>query len=218
MRIAGRSRDAATLYLDSVRTWASLGDDRGLPRPIAAERKLEFARGMWYLGSSDKAVDLALEATELAPEVGTTTVDTVAFLLEVGKPGDAIDATHRGLGSPELGELDKVYICLWVLADARRRGEPRDRQAWEYLANRHGDLWYELLAEAASGRLDWSALAAAATTGPRQAELAFYGASLGLDPDARDPASTRKLLVRSVDAHLVMDAEYDLARQYLMTP
>jgi hypothetical protein len=218
MRIAGRSRDASALYLDSVRTWASLGDDRILPRPIAAERKLEFARGMWYLGSSDKAVDLALEATELAPELGTTTVDTVAFLLEVGKPAEALDAAHRGLGSPELGELDKIYICLWVLADERRRGEPHDAQAWELLASRHGDLWYERLAEAATGRLDWSALVAAATTAPRQAELAFYGASLGLDPAARDPASARKLLVRAVDAHLVMDAEYDLARQYLMTP
>ena len=218
MRLAGRSRDATALYLDSVRTWASLGDDRGLPRPIAAERKLEFARGMWYLGSSDKAVDLALEATELAPESGTTTVDTVAFLLEVGRAPDAADAAHRGLASPELGELDKVYISLWVLADARRRGDARDRLCWDYLASRHGDLWYELLAEAASGRLDWTALTAAATTAPRRAELAFYGAALALDPTARDPAAARKLLERAVDAHLVMDAEYDLARQYLMMP
>ncbi|HEX4450889.1 MAG TPA: hypothetical protein VH143_08475 [Kofleriaceae bacterium] len=218
MRTAGRSRDAAALYLDSVRTWAQLGDDRGLPRPIAAERKLEFARGMWYLGSSDKAVDLALEATELAPEVGTTTVDTVAFLLEVGKPEDAIDAAHRGIGSPELGELDKVYVSLWVLADEHRRGEPHDRQAWEFLASRHGDLWYELLAEAATGRLEWPALSAAATTAPRQAELAFYGASLQLDPGARDPAMARRLLERSVSGHLLLDAEYDLARQYLTMP
>ncbi|HEY1548476.1 MAG TPA: hypothetical protein VGG28_11675 [Kofleriaceae bacterium] len=218
MRTAGHSRDAAALYLDSVRTWAQLGDDRSLPRPIAAERKLEFARGMWYLGSSDKAVDLALEATELAPEVGTTTVDTVAFLLEVGKPDDAIDAAHRGIGSPELGELDKVYVSLWVLADEHRRGEAHDRQAWDFLASRHGDLWYELLAEAATGHLEWSALSAAATTAPRQAELAFYGASLQLDPTARDPVVAKKLLERSVAGHLLLDAEYDLARQYLTMP
>ena len=218
MRIAGHSRDATALYLDSVKTWASLGDDRSLPRSIAAERKLEFARGMWYLGSSDKAVDLALEATELAPDAGTTTVDTVAFLLEVGRGADAVDAAHRGLASPDLGELDKVYISLWVLADAHRRGDPRDQLCWEYLASRHGELWYERLAEAASGHLDWTQLTAAATTAPRRAELAFYGASLGLDPEARDPAMARKLLERAVDAHLVMDAEYDLARQYLMTP
>ena len=170
------------------------------------------------LGSSDKAVDLALEATELAPEVGTTTVDTVAFLLEVGKPEDAIDAAHRGIGSPELGELDKVYVSLWVLADEHRRGEAPDRQCFEFLASRHGDLWYELLAEAATGHLEWSALAAAATTAPRQAELAFYGASLQLDPSSRDPAVVRKLLERSVAGHLLLDAEYDLARQYLTMP
>ena len=218
MRLAGRSRDAAALYIDSLRAWTTLGDDRGLPRSVAAERKLDVARGMWYLGNSDRAVDLALEATETAPEAGTTTIDAVAFLLEVGKPVDALDAVHRGLDAPELGELDKIYICLWALADARRRGDAKDRQAWDYLASRHGDLWYELLAEAASGRLAWSTLAAAATTEPRQAELAFYGVTLGLDPAVRDPASARKALERAVDAHLVMDAEYDLARQYLLTP
>jgi tetratricopeptide (TPR) repeat protein len=218
MRTAGKSRDAAALYLDALRTWTSFGEDKNLPRTIAAERKLEFARGMWYLGNSDRAVDLVLEAIDIAPEASSLCSDAVAFLLEVGKPGDALDALHRGLGAPQLGELDKVYMCLWVLADARRRGEPHDRQAYEYLASRHGDLWYELLAEAATGRLDVAALRAAANTGPRQAELAFYGVVLGLDPATSDPATRRKQLERVVGARLVMDAEYDLARQYLATP
>ena len=69
------------------------------------------------------------------------------------------------------------------------RGEPRDRLAIEYLDEpRTATLWYELLAEAATGRLDLAALRAAATTGPRQAELAFYGVVLGLDPAAQTPA------------------------------
>jgi hypothetical protein len=115
-----------------------------------------------------------------------------------------------------LGELDKVYMSLWVLADARRRGEPRDRQAYEYLASRHGDLWYEKLAETATGRLDFKELRAAANTGPRQTELAFYGVVLGLEPVSA--ADRRQKLAQVVDAGLVMDAEYDLARQYLSTP
>jgi hypothetical protein len=41
---------------------------------------------------------------------------------------------------------------------------------------------------------------------------------LGLDPEAATPAGARKLLSEVVDAKLVMDAEYDLARQYLAHP
>jgi hypothetical protein len=106
-------------------------------------------------------------------------------------------------------------MALWIVAEAQRAGEPRDRLATEYLTSRKGDLWYELLAEAATGRADLAKLRGAATTGPRKAELAFYSAVLALDPGAATPATTRKLLEQMVAAHLVMDAEYDLARRYL---
>ncbi|MEO8550405.1 MAG: hypothetical protein ABI678_10540 [Kofleriaceae bacterium] len=214
MRAAGKTREASALYLDALRIWTTFGEDKNLPRAIAAERKLEFARGMWFLGNADRAVDLALEALEVAPDAPSLCTDAVAFLLQVGKPIDALDAVHRGLSAPGLGELDKVYICLWAVADARRRGEDPDRQAIEYLKSRRGDLWYELLAEAATNRLDLAKLRAAANTSPRQAELAFYTGVLGLDP----AADRKKLLAKVVDAQLVMDAEYDLARQYLAAP
>jgi tetratricopeptide (TPR) repeat protein len=218
MRAAGKTRDANALYLDALRVWTTLGEDKNLPRTIAAERKLEFAHGMWYLGNTDRAVDLILEATDVAPDAPSICTEAVAFLLEVGKPIDALDAVHRGLSAPNLGELDKVYICLWVLADARRRGDEPDRQALDYLKSRHGDLWYELLAEAATNRLELPALRAAANTSPRQAELAFYGVVLGIDPATKDPAIKKQTLERVVGAQLVMDAEYDLARQYLSAP
>jgi tetratricopeptide (TPR) repeat protein len=218
MRAAGKSREASALYLDALRLWTTFGEDKNLPRQIAAERKLEFARGMWYLGNSDRSVDLLLEATDIAPEAPSVCSEAVAFLLEVGKPADALDAVHRGLSAATLGELDKVYMSLWVLGDARRRGEEPDRQVVEYLASRHGELWYELLAEAATHRLDLAALRTAANTGPRRAELAFYTVTLGLDPAAKDPAAAKQLLTEVVDAQLVMDAEYDLARQYLSAP
>lgn len=218
MRAAGKTREASALYLDALRLWTTFGEDKNLPRQIAAERKLEFARGMWYLGNSDRAVDLVLEATDIAPDGPSVCSEAVAFLLEVGKPADALDALHRGLSSSTLGELDKVYMSLWVLGDARRRGEPPDRQVVEYLQARHGDLWYEQLAEAATHRLDLAALKAAATTAPRHAELAFYTVTLGLDPTIHDRAAEQKLLQETVDAQLVMDAEYDLARQYLASP
>jgi len=218
MRAAGKTREASALYLDALRLWTTFGEDKNLPRQIAAERKLEFAHGMWYLGNSDRAVDLVLEATDIAPEAPSVCSEAVAFLLEVGKPIDAVDALHRGLSASTLGELDKVYMSLWVIGDERRRGETPDREAMEYLKSRHGELWYERLAEAATQRLDLAALHAAATTGPRRAELAFYSVTLGLDPAAKDRAGQQHLLRETVAAQLVMDAEYDLARQYLSAP
>lgn len=216
-RADNRPRDAATLYLTAMHEWSELLKSPSPPRTLVAEGQLEAGRGLWFLGHSDRAVDLVLSATEEDPDSAQTFASAVAFLLEVGRPGDADDALHRAL-SADISELYKVYMCLWVVADERRRGEPHDRQATEYLAGRHGDLWYEQLAEAATGRLDFAQLRAAATTGPRQAELAFYGVVLGLDPEAATPARARQLLIEVVEAGLVMDAEYDLARQYLATP
>ena len=202
--------------LRGLRAWA--GTDRLaalpelLPRPIVAERLLAVGRALWWLGDPDKAVDSVMQAVEADPKSVGIGPTAVAFLLEVGRPGEATDAFHRVLGEAEIGELYKVYMALWLEGDAHRRGAAPDRIAHEYLASRHGDVWYELLAEAATGRLDYAQLAAAATTGPRKGELAFYTATLALAPG--DP---KKLLAQVVDAHLVMDAEYDLARVYLST-
>ncbi|MDB4958044.1 MAG: hypothetical protein JWO36_5613 [Myxococcales bacterium] len=218
MRGLGKPREAAALYLDGMRSWSLLGEDKGLSRAIAGERKLDAGRLLWFLGDPDKSIDLVLKAVEVDPDTAATTSTAVAFLIEVGRYTDAVEALHRGLGSSEISELYKVYMSLWIAAEGRRRGEPRDRLAMEYLSSRHGDLWYEKLAEAATGRLDYAALRAAATTGPRRAELAFYGAVLGLDPEAATAVGARKLLEQVVAASVVMDAEYDLARMYLARP
>ena len=214
-REARRPREAAALYLDSIRLWSSLGKNDELPRNIVAERELEIARGFHDLGDSDKAVDLALDAIDSEPDSPQVARAAVAFLLEIGRAGDAEDALHRALGTAELAELDKVYMCLWSLGDARHRGAAPDRLAMDYLAGRTGDLWYDQLAEAATGRRDFASLRAAATTASRQAELAFYGTVLGLDPAAATPAAAREKLEDVVRAGMVLDAEYDLARRYL---
>jgi tetratricopeptide (TPR) repeat protein len=216
-RAGGRNHDAAQLYLDALRAWAQLGDDKHLPRTIAAERKLEFGRVEWYLGNTADAVELVQQAVDTDPDSASTCSTAVAFLLEIGRTTEALDTLHRTLGSSEIGELQKVYAALWIVGDARWRGEKPDRLATEYLATRHGDLWYEQLAEAATGRLDLPHLGAGAQTAARRAELAFYTAVLGLDTTASRP-SRRSELRAVLDAGLVMDAEYDLARRYLATP
>jgi hypothetical protein len=216
MRSAGRQREAMSLYLDSLRAWNELGDDRALARPIAGERKLEAGRVFWYLGGNpEEAIDLVLRGIEVDPDSPQTSASAVAFLIQVGRFTDALDAYHRALGSAAISEFYKVYMSLWIVAEARRRGQPADGFAVDYLGSRHGTLWYEQLAQAATNRLDFAALRAAAQTGPQQAELAFYGAALGLDPEAATAAGAKRLYERVVAAGLVMDAEYDLARMYL---
>lgn len=217
-RTAGRSRDASALYLESMRNWGSLGKDDELPPQVQAERKLEFARALWYVGESGKAVNLVFDGIDADPENAANYATATAFLLQVGSYAEALDIVHRALTQTDVSEYYKVYMCLWVVADARRRGVERDRQASEFLASRQGDLWYELLAKAATRRADLAQLRAAATTGPRKAELAFYSVALGLDPEAATPTGAKKLLAEVVSAQLVMDAEYDLARQYLARP
>ncbi|MDQ3336097.1 MAG: hypothetical protein M4D80_13090 [Myxococcota bacterium] len=218
LRRAGKPREAATRYLDALRTWASLGEDKDLPSAIVAERRLEFARAMWWLGDSGRAVEFAMGAIEVNAESPATVAGAVAFLIEAGRYRDALDAFHRGVGEQNVGELYKVYMSLWVIAEGRRLGEPRDQIAVDYLTSRRGDLWYEQLAKAATNRLSFEELRAAATTGPRKGELAFYGAVLGLDPEAVTPAGRKKLLQQAIDAKVIFDAEYDLARRYLVAP
>jgi tetratricopeptide (TPR) repeat protein len=215
LRRGGNVRAANRRYLDALRAWASLGDNRELPRSIAAERELDMSRAMWWLGDPGKAVELAMRALEHDPDSEKLATSAVAFLIQAGRYRDALDAFHRSLGEPAISEYHKIYMSLWVLGDAVQRGEPRDRLAGEYLATRKGEMWCEKLAQLAAGKVMIAELRRLATTGPRRAELAFYGAVLGLDPAAATPAGRHKLLEEVLAAHLVLDAEYDLARLYL---
>jgi hypothetical protein len=215
LRRAGKARPAAERYLDSLKNWASLGEPKDLPRSVAAERELDMSRALWWLGDPGKAVDLALTALDHDPDSEQLATTAVAFLLEAGRYRDALDAFHRSLGEAAISEYHKTYMSLWILGEAARAGEPRDRIAAEYLESRRGNAWYEKLAQLAAGKLAFGEVRALATTGPRRAELAFYGAVLGFDPAAGTPAGRHKLLEDVVSARLVLDAEYDLARLYL---
>lgn len=214
-RTAGDAARARAHYLDAMRAWASLGDDKDLPQAaLVAERHLDSGRILWWLGEQARGVGELLQAVDLAPAGPSIAASAVVFLLQAGRERDAIDAYYRGLGS-DLDDGQKIYMSLWLAVDARRRAAPVDRLAADYLATRHGDTWPELLARAATHRLPYPALRAAATTGPRRAELAFYGALLGLAPEAATPAGVRALLGQVVAAQVVLDAEYELARRAL---
>ncbi|MGN6109659.1 MAG: hypothetical protein ACTHU0_31420 [Kofleriaceae bacterium] len=217
-RRAGHAKQASASYLDALRTWASLGEPEDLPRGVVAERMLDTGRAMWWLGEAPRALELLARAVDHDPGAPAIAAAAVAFLIEAGRYREALDAYHRALGTPGASELYKVYMSLWIAAEARRLGEPRDRLASEYLASQRGEAWHELLARAASGELPFEALRAAANTGPRRGELAFYGAALGLDPAAATPEGHRRLLEQAIDARVVLDAEYDFARMQLAAP
>lgn len=218
LRRSGKDKPAAEQYLASLRTWALVGDSKDLPPAIVAERELDMSRSMWWLGDPDKAVDLAMAALAHDPESEELATNTVAFLIEAGRYRDALDAFHTSLGEPAISEYHKIYMSLWILGEALRTGEPSDRLASDYLASRTGDVWYEKLAQLAAGKLALAELRPLATTGPRRAELAFYSATLGVDPAAATPAGKHKLLEQVIAAHVVLDAEYDLAQVYLARP
>jgi tetratricopeptide (TPR) repeat protein len=218
LRRAGRAKPATERYLAALRTWALLGNDQDLPPAIVAERELDMSRMMWWLGDPGKAVELAMAALDHDPESEELASNAVAFLLETGRYRDALDAYHTSLGEPAISAYHKTYMSLWILGEATRTGAARDRLASDYLASRTGDVWYEQLAQLAAGKLAVADVRRLATTGPRRAELAFYGAVLGFDPAAATPAGRHKLLEQVVAAHLVFDAEYALARIYLQQP
>jgi hypothetical protein len=218
LRRSGQAQPATERYLASIRTWDSLGNDKDLPRGIAAERELDKGRTTWWLGDAGTAVDLTMHALDHDPDSEELATTAVAFLIEAGRYRDALDAFHRSLGELAISDYHKTYMSLWILGEAGRAGEPRDRLAVDYLAHRRGDAWYEQLAQLAAGTRTFAEVAPLATTGPRRAELAFYGALLGFAPEAATPAGRHKLFEQVVAAHLVLDAEYDLARRYLQQP
>lgn len=212
----GRHKDAAAHYLEGLRAWASLGDDDDLPLSIAAERKLEMGRAMLRLGDPAGATKLVSRAIDLVPS-SKKTPSAVALLIEADHFRDAIDAFHEALVG-DLPDADKITLALWIAGEARRRAEEPDRAAIEYLTSRNGTTWPELLARAATGRVAFDALRTSATTVRRKAELAFYGAILGFHPNASTPEGRRELLGEVIEARIVFDEEYDLARMYMVAP
>src|SRR5690606_6048385 len=123
LRRAGKPAEATARYLGAMRSWASLGETKELPPAIAAERLLDSGRAAWWLGDAARAVELVLTAVELGAESPEIAAGAVAFLIEIGRYRDALDAFHRGLGEPAVPELHKIYMSLWILGEARRAGE-----------------------------------------------------------------------------------------------
>lgn len=208
----GDGARAARHWAQALEAWLTLAQAIDLPPRFQGEMLVESARAHWALGDRDTA----LRAFEAAVDVDTDGEDThtsvVSFLITRGDYERALDAYHRALGNYEISDYAKVYMSLWMLAEARRRGEAPDALAEEFLAGREGALWYDDLARYATGRLGLGALQARAGTRGRRAELAYYTAVLG---DPGGPRAVRSLLERVLATDMVLFFEYDMAKHWL---
>jgi tetratricopeptide (TPR) repeat protein len=217
---AGRRQVAASRYRAALVAWSRLMDRSrasgrpGLPAPLAAEGLVEQGKILWQLGERETALAAFDAAVDVDPNGASSHADLIAFLIVRGEYVRALDAYHRALGSPEIGDYFKVYMSLWVLAEARRRRLPADPVARDFVAARDGSLWYDDLARYATGRLRQEALKTRATTRARRAELLYYTAVLGSDIH-RDAAAARRLLEGVVASDMVLFFEYDMARHWL---
>ncbi|HKE14029.1 MAG TPA: hypothetical protein VKB80_04115 [Kofleriaceae bacterium] len=211
---AGRTDQAGARYRASLIAWHDLMQDLELSAPFAAEALVEQGKVLWRLGERDTAITAFDAAVDVDPNGASIHADVVSFLIVRDQYDHALDAYHRALGSRSIGDYFKVYMSLWVLAEARRRGVAPDPVARDFVAERDGSLWYDDLARFASGRLALAALERRATTRARRAELLYYTAVL--DRDARvHPDRARKLLEGVVGTDMVLFFEYDMARHWL---
>ncbi len=211
----GRKKDAAASLRRALVAWQRLTEDLdSMPARAEAEALIEQGKVLWSLGQQSAALAAFDAAVDADVEDASSHTDVVAFLIVRGHYDRALDAYHRALGNAELGDTSKVYMSLWVLAEAQRLQRNTDPLARDYVAGRDGTLWYDDLARFAAGRIDAGALERRATTRARRAELLYYSAVLG-DELRRHPGRARRLLEGVVETGMVHFFEYEMAKHWL---
>ncbi len=203
---------AEAYWHQALNVWASLGDK--LPPEINGERFVRGGELMWQLGATDEALKLLEGSVDVDPDGAATHIAVVAFFILHDDYTRALDTFHRAVIADRIGAEDKVYLSLWMIAEARRRGLDVDPLATEFLESRDGGQWHDEMARLATGRISLADLEARATSRGRKAELAYYKAVLGLG-GPRPEDETRALLEDVVGTGMVTFFEYDLARHWL---
>ena len=206
----GNTESAATYFRNAIQAWRKLQEQTKLAPSGVAEAALERGKLYWHLGQRDDSLLSFDRAIDNDPDGAVTHAETVAFLVVRGEYERALDAYHRALGSSQIRDYYKVYMSLWLLAEAKRLGRAVDPLVREFLAERDGRLWYDELARLATGRTSFDPLRARADTPGRQAKLYYYSAVLGgktPDPDA--------LLKQVLATGTILFFEYEMAKHQL---
>lgn len=208
---AGREARAQAYLTAALRAWNQLTSEHELSRPYLAQSLVERGKLSWALDHREVAITAFETAVDVHPSGSALSADLVAFLLMRGEYRLALDIYHRAVGNAEVDNYFKVYMSLWVLAEAEARGAEPDPVARDFLDDRDGRLWYDALARLATGRAEPDELRQAATTRGRRAELLYYLAVLG----SADPATERRLLQGVLDSGMVLFFEYEMAARRL---
>ena len=209
---AGRQEEAVESYAQALSSWMKLDEQIELPTEFHAEMLVELGKAQWELGDRERAVESFDRAVDIDQDGADTHSTVVAFLIVRGEYGAALDTYHRALGSQEINDYSKVYLSLWVLAESRRMGRVPDPLVLEFLRGRDGRLWYDQLAQYATGRKQLAELDAIATTRGRRAELLYYSAVLD---ESKSPEDIRALLKGVLATDMVMFYEYEMAKYWL---
>ncbi len=212
---AGQPAKARGPWLRALDEWSALADHLELPPGIAGLRLVESGQLLWQLGERDRAQALFDAAQDADPDGDETHGQLVDFLLEQGATERAIEVFHHALGADGISGGTKVYLALWLLADAHATGAAPDPLASDYLAARQGQAWTDELARLATGRADLAVVESRAVTRGRKVELAYYRAVLDLGAATPDAATRARLLAQVGASDLVLFYEYDLARRAL---
>ena len=216
LKCLGDLDGARDRWMVALSIWADLGDATQLPPPLAGERLVQAGQLLFALGQEDDGLGLLEASVDVDPDGADTHTQAVAFFIVNDQYARALDAYHRAVIADRIGDYHKVYMSLWVLAEARRRGLDPDPLAVEYLQGRDGVLWHDEMARLATGRVAVGDLERRAATRGRKAELAYYTAVLGLGADGeRPPAEIRALLEHVVETDMVLFFEYEMARHWL---
>lgn len=216
-RCLGDMDGARDRWMLALSLWADINNNANLPPALAGELRIQAGQLLFALGSKDEGIGLIEDALDIDADGADTHTQAVVFHIVNDQYVAALDAYHRAVLADRIGDYHKVYMSLWVLAEARRRGVDADPLAIEYLQGRDGVLWHDDMARLATGRVDIAELERRAATRGRKAELAYYTAVLGLGPDGADrpPAEVRALLEHVVETDMVLFFEYEMARHWL---
>jgi tetratricopeptide (TPR) repeat protein len=211
---AGDDDQARECFRNAMAAWTELINRVPLAQNGLAEVEVERGKLYWSLQQRGQALQAFERAVDADPNGAGTHTEAVAFLVSHGEYDQALDTYHRALGSRVIRDYYKVYMSLWMLAEARRQGVSPDPLAFDFLTTRDGKLWYDELARFAIGRGEVAPLRARADTRGRQAELFFYSAAFAR-PESQTVGEVRSLLKQVIDTNTVLFFEYEMAKRRL---
>ena len=207
----GNKTKARNLAWRALKQWDRIHQQSKLTPHFKGELLIEIGKLQWMLERQTEATRAFERAVDSDAHGASTHAQVVGFFIVHQQYESALDAYHRALGSSDISEYFKVYMSLWVIAEAKRLGKAPDRLAKDYLKSRNGRLWYDDLARFATGRLSERVLRSKAKTKANVAELLYYVAVLSGD----NKRTMDRLLKQVVNTNAVMFFEYDMAKQRL---